>query len=589
MKVLRSSRSRWYLLALLWLALIIIGFGGFRQQASDSGTRRSNLEIFYLLMQLATLEFKASADYLNWRLQIARFVAPAMAAGTVLQTASLVFVDQFRRFRLRFVRHHTVVCGLDEVGTRLALAFAARGDTVVAIEADPTKPGVSTAKDSEITVLIGDPSDASQLRSARITKASRLVAVCADDATNVQIALQAVDIVGDRDEGALRCAVHLTDAELTTLLRAADLDAHRGVRMSFFNTHERAARALLAENHPFEHDIFEGDLFEPDRFEGDETTVHVAVFSLGQLGRSLVVNLAQQWIERHPGTPLRIALIDPSATGRWRALQLQHPALTGVCDATVIDFDFDKPTETSVDALQALFANDVPPTWIAIAFVDESLSLSTAFFITQSLGVRKTPLIVRTRTEAGLGALLIPGTTASDPFPTMRAFPFLDRTCTTDAVEGGVREQLAQAVHEDYLAHITPGGGDASLQRSWTDLSDAQRDLSRRRVDGIIADLAAVGCELSPLRRWGEPLTAFTVDELDTLASREHERWFADRTASGWTYGPQRDNALKKNPMLLAWADLAGDVRTMNVASAASLADMLARAGFEPARRDRAG
>ena len=572
MKIFRRSRSRWYLLALLWVGLIVIGFGGFRQQANDSGAHQSNLEIAYRLMQLATLEYKASAEYLNWRLQIARFIAPAMAAGTVLQTASLVFVDQFRRFRLRFARNHTVVCGLDEVGTRLALAFAARGDTVVAIEVDPAMAGVSTAKDSEITVLIGDPSDASQLRAARIMKASRLVAVCGSDATNVQIALQAVDIVGDRDANALRCAVHLTDTELTTLLRAADLDTHRGVRMSFFNTHERAARALLAENHPFDDEL---------------DAVHVAVFSLGQLGRSLVVNLAQQWIERRPGRPLRITLVDTSATGRWRALQLQHPALTAACDATVIDFDFDEPTANSVDALQTLFADGAPPTWIAIAFVDESLSLSTAFFITQSLGVRNTQLIVRTRTEAGLGALLIPGTTASDPFPSMHAFPFLDRTCTTDAVEGGVREQLAQAVHEDYLAHTSSEAGDASLRRPWTELSDEQRDLSRRRVDGIIADLAAVGCELSPLRRWGEPLTEFSDDELDTLAMREHRRWFDDRIASGWSYGPERDNTLKKNPMLLAWSDLADDVRAMNVASAASLADMLARAGFEPARHDR--
>ena len=575
MKILRDSRSRWYLLALAWVALIVIGFGGFRQQANDSGASRSNLEIFYRVMQLATLEFKASTNFLNWRLQIARFVAPAMAAGTVLQTASLVFVDQFRRFRLRFVRNHTVVCGLDEVGTRLALAFVERGDKVVAIEPDASVSGVATARDSDITVLIGDPSDASQLRSARITKASRLVAVCRDDAMNVQIALQAVDIVGDREAHALRCAVHLTDAELTTLLRAADLDAHRGVRMSFFNTHERGARAMLAENHPFD-----------DR---DQQTVHVAVFGLGQLGRSLVVNLAQQWIERHADARLRITVVDPSAAGRWRALELQHPALTAACDAGVIDFDFDTPTDGSVAALQTLFADDAPPTWIAIAYVDESLSLSTAFFITRSLGVRATPLVVRTRTEAGLGALLIPGTTVSDPFPTMRAFPFLDRTCTTDAVEGGVREQLAQAVHEDYLAHATSGGGDESLLRPWTELGDEQRDLSRRRVDGIIADLAAVGCELAPLRRWGEPLTEFSPDELDTLARREHERWYADRVASGWSHGAERDNTLKKNPLLLAWGDLPADVRSMNVSSAASLPAMLARAGFEPARRSASG
>ena len=63
---------------------------------------------------------------MNWRLQVARFAAPVMAASTVLLTASLVFVEQYRQFRLRFVSGHTIVCGLGDTGTRIAQAFAAR-------------------------------------------------------------------------------------------------------------------------------------------------------------------------------------------------------------------------------------------------------------------------------------------------------------------------------------------------------------------------------------------------------------------------------------------------------------------------------
>ncbi len=570
MRLFRSARARWNLILFLWAVTLAVGFVGFRHESRDSGVDRSNLEIIYILIQMATLDSKANPAYINWQLQVARFVLPVLAASTLLQTASLVFVDQFRKFRLRYVDHHTVICGLGDIGTRLALSFAARGDTVVALEADPTAPGIATVTDADITVLVGDPSDPGLLGTARIAKAARLVAVTDDDATNIQIALNAVDLVGDRPDNALRCAVHLTNAELATLLRAADLDGHRGVRVGFFNTHERAARALLAENPPFT--------------EERPPTDHVAVFGLGQLGRSLVVNVAQQWVERAPGEKLRITLVDPAATGRWQALRLQHPALITSSEATLIDLDFDKPNATDVDALRELFGRE-PPTWIAVVFADESLALSTAFFISQSLGVRGTPLIVRTRTEAGLGALLIPGSNTSAPFANIRAFPFLDRTCTIAAVDGGVREQLAQAVHDDYLSRTTSQAGDQSLQRPWNELTDDQQDLSRRRVDGIIADLDAVGCELTPLRRWGEPATEFDHEELEVLASREHQRWFDDRRTSGWTYGAIRDNASKKNPMLMPWTELSEDARDMNRASAAALTSMLARAGFEPARR----
>lgn len=565
------ARARWLVLGALWVILFVLGTGGFRQQATVGHVGRSNLDILYLIFQLITLQYNGADAVLNWRLEIARFLAPAMAFSTVLQSASLVFADEFRRLRLQYVRNHTVVCGLGDVGTRLAQAFAEAGDRVVAIEVDPACSGVASARTAGITVLIGDASDPSLLRTARVAQADRLVAVCGNDATNVQIASQSVPVVGDRSGKALRCAVHLDDAEMATLLRAADLDRHGAVRMSFFNTHERAARALLGEHRPFTTD-------------GAGHAVganHIVLFGLGELGRSLVVNLAQQWADIEPVDPLRITIVDDAASGRWEALRLEHPALTAGCDPRVLDFDLKAPTVVGVDALRELFSDD-HPTWVVVAHVDESLSLSTALFLYQSLGVRKLPIIVRTRTEIGLGALLIPGANRSDAFPTMRAFPFLDRTCTIDAVEAGVREQLARAVHEDYLGR--GGSGSANLDRPWTELDDDERDMSRRRVDGILGDLASIGCELDPLRRWGAPSTTFTEGEIEQLAEREHVRWSDDRLADGWSYGTTRDNAAKLNPTLVPWVELPEEIRLLNIASVRALPMMLARAGFEAVR-----
>ncbi|MCU1393423.1 MAG: RyR protein [Ilumatobacteraceae bacterium] len=565
------ARARWMAIAALWILMFVLAAGGFRQQATVGHVGRSNLDILYLIFQLITLQYNGAEAVLNWRLEIARFLAPAMAFSTVLQSASLVFTDEFRRIRVQYSRNHTVVCGLGDVGTRLAQAFAMNGESVVAIEADPAASGVSSAKAAGVAVLIGDASDPALLRTARVGRAVRLVAVCGNDATNVQIASQAVSVIGDRGGKALRCSVHLDDAEMATLLRAADLDRHGSVRMSFFNTHERAARALLSEHSPFTLDE-----------SGQPRPSHVVLFGLGQLGRSLVVNMAQQWAEINPIDPLRITIVDQSASGRWEALRLEHPALTDGCDPQVLDFDLKSPTLAGVDAMQQLFA-DERPTWVVVAHVDESLSLSTALFLYQSLGVRKIPIIVRTRTAVGLGALLIPGEKQPDAFPTMRAFPFLDRTCTIDAIEAGVREQLARAVHDDYLLR---GELAAGLAKPWTELDDDERDLSRRRVDGILGDLASIGCELGPMRRWGAPSTTFSEEEIEQLAEREHARWSEDRLAAGWTYGETRDNAAKKNPMLVPWAELPDDVRDSNITSVRALPIMLARAGFEAVRAD---
>jgi uncharacterized membrane protein len=565
MRLLASARNRWLLLAALWVLLLVLGIGGFLQQAGDGGIHRTFLDNLYLTLQLAALDYKGGDQALNWRLQVARFAAPVMAASTVLQTASLVFVEQYRQFRLRFVSDHTVVCGLGDVGARIAQSFAAAGTTVVAVESDASAGGVAAARGSNITVVIGDATDPATLETARVGRAARLVCVSGDDAANLQISIVAADL-SRSSTAALRCAVHLADAELAEFLRSADLDASQQIRVTFFNVHERAARTLVAENPPFVE---------------EDAANHVVVMGLGQLGRNLVVAVAQAWADRPGDEPLPITLVDRVASGRWEAMCMQHPALREVCAPTVFDFDLGAPRADDVERLRAAVTAQ-QPSWVCMAFEDESLALSTALLAQRGLGISSAPIVVRTRTESGLGALIHSHTYAGRS--NLRIFPFLERTCTVAAVDAGIREQLARAVHEQYLADASGTSASSDLRRSWDELGEEQRDPSRRRVDGVIGDFDALGYSLAPLRRWGAPVVELTEDEVARLAEREHERWRAERAQAGWTYAPTRDNVAKHNPLLVAWSDLTDDARRFNVDAARAMPAMLARAGYEPVR-----
>lgn len=42
----------------------------------------------------------------------------------------------------------------------------------------------------------------------------------------------------------------------------------------------------------------------------------------------------------------------------------------------------------------------------------------------------------------------------------------------------------------------------------------------------------------------------------ERLAENAHDIWAQQRLAQGWTYGPQRDDAAKKHPCLVSYADL---------------------------------
>jgi hypothetical protein len=564
-RLLDSARFRWWALAVLWLVVLVIGITGFVEQGSADGIDRTFLDNLYLTLQLATLNYDGSSGPMNWQVQLARFVVPILAASTVLQSASVVFRRELRRWRAGRSKGHTIVCGLGETGARLAAAYLDAGERVVAIEPDGAVASAAGVGEALAHLVSATATDPGALHEAGIAGAARIVVVTGDDAANVEV-LQAIASAAGGRKRALRCSVELTDADLAVLLRAADLDAASSLRTSFFSLHERGARALLSDAGP--------DL------TGDRPP-HLLVMSLGRFGRSLLLALCQHWADLHPGVKLCPTVVDRSARGKWEALRLQHPALDDVCEPTLVDLDLDEPDPEEVQGFTALLAED-PPVWVAAAFAEEPRALAHAMFLHQHLP-DDVPIVVRTRTSGGLGGLL--DVQAGSPFPGLVRFPFLDRTCTPATVEGGVREQLAEAVHEDYLAQRSPDAPATSLARPWEELTDEQRDDSRTRVDGIIEQLASVGCELVPLRRWGAPQVELTDDEIDAIASQEHERWRAARTAEGWTHGETKDEAAKTNPLLVPWAEVPEADRRWNLRSAENLLPMLARNGFEPVRR----
>jgi ryanodine receptor 2 len=46
------------------------------------------------------------------------------------------------------------------------------------------------------------------------------------------------------------------------------------------------------------------------------------------------------------------------------------------------------------------------------------------------------------------------------------------------------------------------------------------------------------------------------VTLLERLAENTHDVWAAQRIKEGWAYGPKRDDASKKHPCLVPYADL---------------------------------
>lgn len=118
------------------------------------------------------------------------FLIPAITAATV---------DWAVRVRLASAHTppdlprtgHVIVTGLGEVGTRVVRQLDDMGERVVAIESDEHVTGVDFARRRGVPVIIGDATQPATLARANVATCRALVPVTADDATNLEVGLNA--------------------------------------------------------------------------------------------------------------------------------------------------------------------------------------------------------------------------------------------------------------------------------------------------------------------------------------------------------------------------------------------------------------
>jgi Trk K+ transport system NAD-binding subunit len=156
-----------------------------------------------------------------------------MISVIIIPTLTAAVIDSLVQTRLTLqagglvepTSNHIVVVGLGNVGTRITRALHEQGTNVVAIERDPRAPGIQTARDLGVPVIIGDASRSESLNAASVATARTLVVVSSDDVTNLETALNARQAKSD-----LRIVLRLFDADFADRVhRTFGIDISRSV------------------------------------------------------------------------------------------------------------------------------------------------------------------------------------------------------------------------------------------------------------------------------------------------------------------------------------------------------------------------
>lgn len=555
-------------------ALVALGLGGvgFFSYFKVIGEPRSVLDVFYLSLQLFTLESGSLVGSLPIELEVARLLAPTVLGYTAVKALLLIFRDQIQAHRIRFLKGHVVICGLGRKGTALAREFSQAGYRVVGIDADVLNGEIEQCKGYGAIVLPGDATDPRLLARAGVRRSRYVFAVCGNDGANAEVGVNVREMVEARQRTVLTCFVHVSDLELIRLLREREITTQESdaFRLEFFNVYDSGTQALVISHPPFD--------AKPNR--------HVLVVGTTPTANALIVRIAKLWHALDGGGSSRFELtvVDRLAEDRMIALCSRHPPLNRICDIETWNID-----TASVDFVEGALldgsAKRHPVTAVYVCLDSDAKGIAAALALRQRLAERQVPIVVATRHESGLTELLRGEDGNSERFGNLRGFGLIDRACGTQLLISGTHEVLARATHESYVREQRDRGATQETNPSmvpWEKLPESLKDSNRRQADHIGVKLKAIDCRIAPLDDWLAQLLSFTDEEVEQLARMEHARWMAERINQGWRYGPDKDVQKKTSPFLIPWEDpkLLEETKDLDRLVARELPAFLARAGF---------
>jgi RyR domain/TrkA-N domain len=172
----------------------------------------------------------------------------------------------------------------------------------------------------------------------------------------------------------------------------------------------------------------------------------------------------------------------------------------------------------------------------------------------------------------------------------VRALPAFLVSAGFLVVRGDVWEIVARAVHDDYVRNQRLEGKTVSTNPSmvpWDALPDTLKASNRAQARHIGEKLAAVGCKVVPVTDRRVVPAVFSRDELERMAVMEHDRWWREREADGWTFASNKDIEHKRSPYLVPYEDLPENVKEYDRNTVRGIPAFVAHAGFAVVRADR--
>ena len=489
-------------------------------------------------------------------LTVGKYLAAFVSVFLTLGVISAVYARSFIVFRARLRRGHVVVCGLGEKGLRSARAFRHKGAKVTCVDLDGRSDAANDMRARGAIVLEGDATQASILAAARVDRATHVVCACHEDSVNASIAAQVARRTARRGSKRANVFVHISNPELSALLRAPALGLE-SVRMQFFNIYELWAQALVDE----------GRL---DEIRAEDAPPQIIVIGSTGLARSIVIHVARRWhdVSEESARRIRITLIAPEARTSCASLTARYPALSRI--ANLVPADHAESSSEPLDLAPVFDPSVGESTIVYVCLDDDAQNLSLALQAQDQLPGGARVMVPATAWTGELAPLLI------DPSGGIHAVGYSPHPDSFDLLRDSTREAMAREVHGNYRTGLEVS---READVAWADLPEDLRESNRLQVDSMVRHLRALWYELAPLYDWDASEVELSDAEVNTLAELEHLRWCAEKRAEGYRYGEVQSDSHKDHSDLVEWSRLSDVTRQKDRQAVHAWPGILARVG----------
>lgn len=341
-----SSRSlqekagwQWWMVFIGAPITILLGTFGYWTANGQQPCFRAWLNALYCSIQLLLVHL-VSETRMPLTLELARWMALTIFGLAAVLTIIRLFPDAMRLFLLQVPwPRHVVIFGLGPKTQQLLQCFRtphdcqgspSRRERVVIVTSSDDEETLEECRKKGATIVRGNMHKRSTLKKARVYRASRIIALAAEDGDNMTVTSEVLKLIKERSENGrasrpVKCYAHLSDVDTRAALQESHaLEGTPGCEVHYFDLFDTSARTLL-------HNAKLPLLDRVPISETDSKQVHLVILGFGRMGRTVALRAAQLGHFAN-GKPLKISVIDQQAERRIQSLLFRYPNFLKTCD-----------------------------------------------------------------------------------------------------------------------------------------------------------------------------------------------------------------------------------------------------------------